>query len=84
MACIWCTEDCKSFWQRRKSYLVFRYPNLPEIIESYTTALETRRETEQRDKTTYLAEHTFLPVRQNVTGVNQISNKSADIRFWAS
>ena len=84
MPYIWCTEDCKSFWQRRKSYLVFRYPNLPEKIENCTTALETHRETEQRDKTTCLAEHTFLPVPQNVTGVNQISKTSADIRFWAS
>ena len=84
MPYIWCTEDCKSFWQRRKSYLVFRYPNLPEKIENCTTALETHRETEQRDKTTCLDEHTFLPVPQNVTGVNQISKTSADIRFWAS
>ena len=52
MAYIWCTEDCKSFWQCRKSYLVFCYPNVPEKIENYTTALETRRQTEQCEKTT--------------------------------
>ena len=83
MAYISSPEESQSFWQRRQIYLVFTYPELAEKCANLRASVENRREKEERDKNKYLLEHTFLPIPQNVAGVNESVKTSADLRFWA-
>lgn len=83
MAYIWLPEEAKCFWQSRNIYSVFHYSDLDEKIRNYTTSMANRKEREELEKNDYFAKHTFLPIPQSATQVNQITKLSADIRFWA-
>lgn len=78
------SEQFKSFWQGRKTYLVFDYPNINDKVADYTTSVQNRMEREEQEENVYLSERAFLPVPQSATGVNQICKISSDIRFWAN
>ena len=84
MASTWSPEQFKSFWQGRKTYLVFDYPNINDKVADYTTSVQNRMEREEQEENIYLSERRFLPVPQSASGVNQICQTSSDIRFWAN
>ena len=46
--------------------------------------MENRKQTEEREENDYITKHTFLPVPRSASGVNQISQTSSNIRFWAN
>ena len=84
MASTWSPEQFKSFWQGRKTYLVFDYPNINDKVADYTTSVQNHMEREEQEENVYLGERPFLPVSQSASGVNQICQTSSDIRFWAN
>lgn len=84
MAYLWSAEQAKTFWQTRKTFLVFNYENLADRIANYTSNLQSRIETEECNKTRYIEKRTFLATVQDSFGVNQIEKISSDIQFWAT
>ena len=83
MAKTWSVQQSKSFWQKRKFYLVTNDPDEVEKTVAYQLILEQQHEKEEHAKAEYLAKQTFSVERQDVVGVNQVVGISSDLLFWA-
>ena len=62
---------------------MFSDSDLPDKIDTYTTDLQRRIEADERNKTHFIQQRTFVPTIRNAAGVNQVQKLSSDMEFLA-